>query len=104
MALGRDGAEQQGLGEPQVGLHRRHERRSGADVGQAEPVVAGDQRQQLVAVQVVRGTEQRRGRVVERLVARGGPRDEVVEGVPDEDDVVDGEGLAVRSTSICCIT
>ena len=56
-------------------------------VGLGEPVVGEDQRAQLVLVERVRGLEQRGRLRVERL----GAGDDVVEGVADRDDVVDGE-------------
>jgi len=88
------GAEQQGLGEPQVGVQRGRTR--GARVGQVgrgEAVLLEDQRLQALLIQGAGRPEQRRGRLVERLVA-GRPSHQMVERIPDRDDVVDAQGVA----------
>ena len=84
---GRDGRQQQRLRQPVVRAERRGELARVRRVRLGEPVVGEDQRAQLVLVERVRGLEQRGRLRVERL----GARNDVVEGVTDRDDVVDGE-------------
>ena len=88
-----DRGQQQRLGQPVVGAVRRgHRVRVLAQGPLVDLVQAEQQRAQLVGVELVRRPEQRGGLRVEGLT--GLALDDEVEGVPDRDDLVDGQGVA----------